>query len=307
MIRFKLFFRKWQNILASIIVLGFILVAGFAPLLAPQENPEIPVTLRRPEGERLSSLHIPREPSDELPLGTSPFGFDIYFSLIWGTREALRFGLVTAVVTAMIGIVLGAVSGYVGGIFNRVVLRITDAFLTFPAIAGIFLFNQLMKPLTWDGDFPPLAKFMMQVDISPVMIALILFSWMPYTRIINAGIARLKHEEYAMAARTIGARHFRAIFRHLLPNTISPAIVMAARDVGALVILESAFTFIGLGGATPWGVILANSKDWVIGPGGNPLVYWWVFVPVTLALVIFGIGWNLLGDGLNDLLNPKVV
>jgi peptide/nickel transport system permease protein len=118
-------------------------------------------------------------------------------------------------------------------------------------------------------------------------------------------VARLKQEEYAMAARTIGATHLRIILRHLLPNGIAPAIVMAARDVGGMVILEAAFTFIGVGGGSPWGMLLVSGRDWIIGPGGNPLAYWWVFLPATLAVILFGVGWNLLGDGLNSALDPR--
>ena len=204
MIRFRRFFQKWQNVLAFAIVIMFILVAVLAPWLAPQRNPEMPETLRKPLDVRPSSLYQPLEPSDNLPLGTASGGFDIYFTLIWGTREALEFGFTTAFITALIGVLIGAISGYIGGLFNRLVLRVTDAFLTFPAIAGIFLFSQIMKPITWQGDVPALAEYMMRMELSPVMIALILFSWMPYARIINASIARLKHEEYAMAAKTIG-------------------------------------------------------------------------------------------------------
>jgi len=95
------------------------------------------------------------------------------------------------------------------------------------------------------------------------------------------------------------------MLRHLLPNAIAPAVVLVARDVGAMVILESAFTFIGMGGNTEWGVLLVTGRDYVIGMGGNPLAYWWTFLPVSLALVFFGVGWNLLGDGLNTMLNPR--
>jgi peptide/nickel transport system permease protein len=104
----------------------------------------------------------------------------------------------------------------------------------------------------------------------------------------------------------VGARNRRVILRHLLPNALSPAVVMAARDVGAVVILASAFTFIGMGQSTEWGTMLVQGRDYVIGLGGNPLSYWWVFLPVTLALILFGVGWNLLGDGLNDFLNPQI-
>jgi peptide/nickel transport system permease protein len=127
---------------------------------------------------------------------------------------------------------------------------------------------------------------------------------MPYARLTSARISQLKQSEYVEAARSLGMRRSRIIRRHLLPNALPPLIVLAARDMGAMVILASAFTFIGLGASTEWGTLLVVGRDYVIGLGGNPLAYWWVFVPATLALILFGIGWNLLGDGLNSVLDP---
>jgi peptide/nickel transport system permease protein len=137
------------------------------------------------------------------------------------------------------------------------------------------------------------------------MLTLILFSWMPYCRLINATMTHLKQSEYVLAARSLGAGQARIILRHLLPNAIPPAVVLAARDIGAMVILDAAFTFIGVGGSVEWGTLLVLGRDWAIGIGGNPLTYWWVYLPATLTLVLFGVTWNLLGDGLNTTLNPR--
>jgi peptide/nickel transport system permease protein len=136
------------------------------------------------------------------------------------------------------------------------------------------------------------------------MLAFIFFSWMPYARLMNVQVSRVKQSEFVKAAESLGASHWRVLFYHLLPNTISPAIVLAARDVGAMVILASAFIFIGFGGNVAWGIMLVTSRDYVIGLSGNPFVYWWTFVPISLALILFSVGWNLLGDGLNTVLNP---
>jgi peptide/nickel transport system permease protein len=128
---------------------------------------------------------------------------------------------------------------------------------------------------------------------------------MAYARLTNSRVLGLKHTEFIEAARAMGASGGRIILRHLIPNSVSPAIVLAARDIGGMVLMQATLTFIGIGGGSEWGEILATGRRWIIAPGGNPLTYWWVFVPVTLALVIFGIGWNLLGDGLNDWLDPQ--
>jgi peptide/nickel transport system permease protein len=237
------------------------------------------------------------------------YQWDVYYTLVWGSRSALRFGLVVTLATALIGVVVGIVSGYVGGLSNLLTMRVTDAFLAFPVIAGVWviqrafygnIYNPFNDPITltgWEG-------FLYRARIDPIMIAFILFSWMPYARLMNAQARRVKQTEYVRAAEAMGATSSRVMWRHILPNTIAPAIVLAARDVGGMVILASAFIFIGFGGNVAWGTLLVSSRDFVIGLNGNPFAYWWTFVPVSLALILFGVGWNLLGDGLNAALNP---
>ena len=200
---------------------------------------------------------------------------------------------------------MGAVSGYASGRGSAITLRITDAFLAFPVLAGVWLFQLVMFPPVLGADPTPLMAFLAKSNITPVMVALIAFSWMPYTRLINTGITRLKTAEFVLASQSLGASRRRMIFRHLIPNSISPAIVLLARDIGGMVILEAAFVFIGLSSGGPWAQLLVDNRNWVIGTGGNPLMYWWVYLPPTIALILFGIGWNLLGDGLNDALNPR--
>ena len=224
--------------------------------------------------------------------------------MVWGTRAALRFGLIVAGSAATIGVLVGAVSGYAGGRGSAITLRITDAFLAFPVLAGVWLFQLVMLPLL-GADPTPVMAFLAESNITPVMVALIAFSWMPYARLINTGITRLKTAEFVLASQSLGAGRRRLIFRHLLPNSISPAIVLLARDIGGMVILEAAFVFIGLSSGGPWAEMLVNNRSWIIGVAGNPLTYWWVYLPPTIALILFGIGWNLLGDGLNDALNPR--
>jgi peptide/nickel transport system permease protein len=285
------FLINWQSVLALCIIAGYIIVAVGAPWIAPQDDPQNPTFLRRMPGVRTTALRTPRPPQPGALLGTTPGGWDIFYALIWGTRPALRFGLITALLTACTGVLIGAFSGYLEGAVGRLLMRVTDAFLTFPAIAGIYLFRYALLPAntllstSTDASMTFWQVVFQKLQLDPTMLALIAFSWMPYARIIHANFTTLKHTEYAMAARVTGAPPLRIIFRHLLPNAIAPAIVLATRDIGGMVLLEAAFTF--------------------IGPGGNPLPYWWVFIPATLTLILFSIGWNLLGDGLNTALNPR--
>lgn len=301
------FLTNWQNLLALLLIGGYLFIALAAPWLSPQADPAHPTAMRLLSGYRPTALRVPRPPSAEAILGTAPGGWDIYHALIWGIWPALHFGLLTTGLAAGFGVLVGAIGGYAGGAVNRLLMRLTDAFLTFPAIAGIFLFRIILTPETPETPLNLGRAVFDFLNIGPVMLALITFSWMPYARLIHANMLTLKQTEYAMAAKTTGVRPLRIIFHHLLPNAITPAIVLAARDVGGMVILEAAFTFIGIGAGLPWGLLLVAGRNWIIGAGGNPFHHWWVFVPATLALILFSISWNLLGDGINALLNPHSV
>jgi peptide/nickel transport system permease protein len=289
--------------LGVLIVACFVVVAILAPWLAPPDDPDNPSTTRV-VGKWYDP--VPRPPDDELLLGTAPGQIDIYYSLVWGSRSALALGLSITVTTALIGILLGALGGYAGGIFLGLTLRVTDAFLAFPVISGVWLLQQVLMPASPFGDLSPIQQAFFDLGLSPILLTLIAFSWMPYARLTSANVVQLKQTEFVQAAKSIGVRKRRIIGRHLLPNALPPVMVLGARDVGGMVVLTAAFTFIGLGGSTEWGDLLSISRDYIIGSGGNPLTYWWVFVPVTLALILFGIGWNLLGDGLNTVLDPRI-
>ena len=297
------FFSRWQNLLGLVIVAAYLFLALAAPALSPSENPEQPSPFKV---VGRATDRSPHPPSEGARLGTLPGQLDIYHTVVWGARSALRFGLVTALSTAVLGVLVGAVSGYVGGVVNSLMMRTTDAFLSFPVIAGVWLFQQILLPPRLGGELTTwLQKTVYGLNLNPVMVTFILFSWMPYARITNTQVVQLRRIEYVVAARSLGAGNGRIILRHLLPNALSPALVLVARDVGAMVMLESAFTFIGMGGSTEWGVLLVTGRDYVIGIGGDPLAYWWTFIPASVALALFGIGWNLLGDGLNVRLNPR--
>ena len=303
MFNLRRFLAHWTNWLGLILVLATFGVAIAAPQIAPPIDPKRPADFK--VVGRVTD-QTPHPPSDTAPLGTAGGQTDIFYSLVWGVRSALQFGITTAFATAIFGTLLGAVSGYLGGLFNSVIMRITDAFLTMPVIAGVWLIQQLLfPPYNLRSDTPPIRVMMESLNLNPVVLAFILFSWMAYARLVNANVLRLKTADFVLASQALGISKPRMIFKHILPNTISPAIVLLARDVGGLVILEAAFTFIGMGAGNVWGEMLVRSRNWIIGLAGNPFTYWWVYIPPTLALIIFGIGWNLLGDGLNDVLNPR--
>jgi peptide/nickel transport system permease protein len=324
------FLSSTQNILALVFVVGIIAVAIGAPALSPPRDIEKPADFHIHEGRKEV---FPLPPQSEIPLGTviyyqSSTGmvtllhFDIFHSLIWGTRSVLRFGLIVAISAALIGVVVGAISGYLGGIVNTVVMRVTDAFLAFPVIAGVLLFRLIMESTNMtimnyasfeamEIEATGFLKLIQTMELDPVMITLILFSWMAYARVVNANVIALKSMDFTIAARAMGGGSLYVIFRHMIPNAITQVIVLVARDIGGVVVLQAAFAFIGISGtvyssAIPeWSRILMLGRTWIIGQQGNPLIFWWTYIPVTLAFILFGVCWNMLGDGLNVILNPR--
>jgi peptide/nickel transport system permease protein len=324
MINWTLFFKQRQNLLAIFLVVIFVVVALAAPWLSPADDPENPQPFKITDQ---SFTRLPVEPSEDNILGTVPqirslpqFGigpdqdghyhWDVLHTLIWGTRSALRFGLVVSLTAGFLGVMVGSIGAYLGGRTDRLLLFMTDSFLAFPVIAVAWLiqrtwFASIFNPFLEIETLNSWEMLLIQFRLNPVLITLILFSWMPYARIVNTTVAQLRTAEFVMAARAMGATEFRIILRHLLPNAIAPAIVYLARDIGGVVVLASALTFIGFGGDIAWAIMLVSAREFVVGLSGNPFIYWWSFLPVALALTVFGLAWNLLGDGLNVALNPR--
>ena len=318
--RLRYFFSRWQNWLGFFLVLSFLFMAIAAPTLSPMD-PKEPGIFQRVGNTRAERLNVdPKPPSDVAPLGTLPYQYDVYHALVWGTRSALIFGLVVVSLSGLYGVIFGAVAGYSGGIINTIMMRVSDAFLAFPVIAGVVFLQQLVA-ITVEamggtyifnterlgpiidivGERSPLQVLLSWIN--PLMLSLIVFSWMPYARLVNSMVISLKRTEFIQASRALGSSSIRTIFRHLIPNSMAPSIVLMARDVGGVVILQATLTFIQLGGDSPWGDMLYRGRNWILNASGL-LRYWWVYVPATVTVMLFGIAWNLLGDGLNDILDP---
>ena len=314
--RTRIFFKRWQNWPGLLIVLAFVFVAFAAPYLSPND-PKDPGPFKR-VGRLFEARPMP--PGEEAVLGMLPLGIDVYHALIWGARDALQFGLIVTVSTALLGIFYGGVSGYFGGTVGGFMLRIADSFLAFPPIAAVVFLQQLfsvtvgaMGGFLFEGEIfsfsnTPVAASLIRTlfeRINPLMLSLILFSWMPYARLVNSIILTLRQTEFVQAARALGSSPFWMIRKHLLPNSVAPAMVLAARDVGGVVLLQATLTFINIDGGSVWGAMLAQGRNWVLGPGGNLLTYWWVFLPPTITVMLFGIAWNMLGDSLSEVFDPR--
>jgi len=315
--RFRRFFSRWQNWIATILVLTFFGVAIAAPVISPDDPKEPGPFMRVGRATR----DEPQPPDENAKLGMLPRGIDVYHALIWGTRDALSFGLIVTISTALFGIFYGALSGVVSRRVSGLLMSIADSFLAFPPIAGVVFLQQLFAAtVTAMGGIFFQSQYYGSVieingpatliqtiieNVNPLMLSLIVFSWMPYARLVNSIVLTLRRTDFVQAARALGGSPFWLIRRHLLPNSIAPAMVLAARDVGGVVLLQATLSFINIGGDSVWGIMLAQGRNWVIGPGGNLLTYWWVFLPPTLAVMIFGIAWNMFGDGLSDVFDPR--
>ncbi|MBV6396307.1 MAG: putative D,D-dipeptide transport system permease protein DdpC [Anaerolineales bacterium] len=314
--RLRHFFSRWQNWIAFLAILGFIYTAVAAPQISP-DDPKRPGPFLR-VGKATEGRPLP--PDEKAPLGMLPHGQDVFHPLVWGARGALQFGLIVTFFTAIFGILYGALAGLIGGRSGGWMMNIADSFLAIPVIAGVVFLQQLwtttitaMGGLYYTNQFGPVIEIVGPMTpiiwlferFNPLMISLIFLSWMPYARIVHSIVILLVRSDFIQAARALGGSPWWVIRKHLIPNSLAPALVLAARDVGGVVLLQATFTFVGIGGDSIWGSMLAQGRNWVIGPGGSVLSYWWVFLPPTIAVMLFGVAWNMLGDGLSDALDPQ--
>lgn len=219
----------------------------------------------------------------------------------------------------MIGALVGTLSAYYRNFFGRVLLWFTDTMLAFPVIVASVLFYhvfrafllktvgaetyELARGMTYYFQaLSPLEKLILSID--PISLSFSLFLWMPYARIMNSSVRKVMQNEYILAARSSGVKNWRIINRHIIPNAIQPLISMAAKDVGSLAVLQSALTYLGIGKGSPWATMLLMGRNYLFAYKGV-FTFWWIFVPISLAIVLFGMAWAFLGDGLNAALDPK--
>jgi peptide/nickel transport system permease protein len=284
-------------VLGILIVLAFASLAIAAPVIAPAEG-EDPYIMPK-DGYH----HEPRPPSADHLLGTMQDQYDVLHGLVWGTRVAFKIGLSVTLGRALIGILLGLVSGYYGRLPDAVIMRVTDAFLAFPIVPATMLMLAFFAYSTY-------ARRIIGGGVQPtLLLTLILFGWMQYARLVRGNVLAEREKQYVEAAIAIGARSPRIMFRHVLPNVPQGLFVLIASDVGAMVVLAAVFTFLGLGGErglADWGWMLNVSRNWIVGTPSNAFKYWYTYLPPSMAIVLFSMGWNLVGDGLRDVLDPRL-
>jgi len=264
---------------SPLVVVGFALIGLFigVAILAPWIAPHGPE-------ERFWQL--PQQPpSWEFLFGTDTTGGDIFSRVIWGARLDLTIALTVVASAVVIGAVLGAVSGFLGRAYDEILMRITDVFLAFPAlILAMAVAAALGRNLT------------------NLTIALMVVWWPTYARLIRGQVLAEKERLYVDAARAVGAGPGRIIFRHVLPNSIFPIIVQATLDLGGVILTAAGLSFIGFGagaGVAEWGLMIADGRSYLFQ---SP----WIATFPGLAILLSSLGLNLVGDGLRDVLDPRL-
>jgi peptide/nickel transport system permease protein len=256
------------------IIIALLLVAAFADLLATHD----PIV-----GDLKNARLLPPGTAGYL-LGTDDQGRDIYSRVIYGSRLTLIVVVLVAVISAPIGLVVGTVSGYAGGWVDATLMRITDIFLAFPKLVLALAFVAALGP-----------------GIQNAIIAIAITSWPPYARIARAETLTVRRSDYISAVKLMGASPIRIIVRHVMPLCLSSLIVRVTLDMAGIILTAAGLGFLGLGAQPPlpeWGAMIASGRRFILDQ-------WWVAAVPGVAILVVSLGFNLLGDGLRDALDPK--
>ncbi len=224
--------------------------------------------------------------------GTAQGQYDIFYGIIWGTRTAFQTGFIVVLSTFLIGITHRLDLCLLWRVVDNIIMRIVDVFMTLPFILMALIMAAVLTP-------------MIGKSLLPSIIALIAFGWMGYSRIIRGDILSVKERDYVLAARVVGVRDSRILFRHILPNAIFPTLVLASLAIGDVVLSFAALSFLGIGteiGYADWGQVLSFARNWIT----SLQTYWYIVVWPGMTLVLFVMGWNLVGDALRDVLDPRM-
>ncbi|MBA8833139.1 ABC transporter permease [Rhizobium leguminosarum] len=261
-------------VVGLLIIVALLFIAAFADVIATH-NPVV--------GDLRNARLLPPG-TGEFWLGSDDQGRDIYSRLIYGSRLTLLVVALVAVISAPIGLIVGTVSGYAGGWVDATLMRITDIFLAFPKLVLALAFVAALGP-----------------GIQNAIIAIAITSWPPYARIARAETLAVRRSDYISAVRLMGASPLRIVVRHVMPLCISSLIVRVTLDMAGIILTAAGLGFLGLGAQPPlpeWGAMIASGRRFILDQ-------WWVAAMPGIAILIVSLGFNLLGDGLRDALDPK--
>jgi len=283
----KKLFTRPLSLVGFVLLFAFIVIAVIAPWIAPPEFPHQPYRIPR-DGYWAE----PKPPSAEHILGTAEGQYDIFYGVVWGTRTAFRVGLIVTLSGCVIGMVIGSIAAYYGGLIDEILMRVVDVFYTLPYLVAAMVLAVVLGR-----------------SLESSMIALICFTWMGYARVIRSEILRIREIDYTHAARALGASNVRILVRHIIPNALYPVFVMVSMNIGSMVIAVSTLSFLGLGaqlGYADWGQMISLARNWMLGSAGDAAAYWFTVVCPGVPIVLFVLAWNLVGDALRDVLDPRM-
>lgn len=275
--RYAQFYRQWRalraNPLALIglaIVLGLLAIAALAPWIAPYD----------PLAQNLGQRLLP--PSAAHWMGTDSLGRDIFSRILHGTRITLAIVLLVVVSVGPIGLLIGTLSGYFGGFVDTLLMRVTDIFLAFPRLVLALAFVAVLGP-----------------GIENAIIAIAFTAWPPYARVARAETLVIRKADYIAAVRLQGASHLRTVLRHVIPMCLPSVIVRTTLDMAGIILTAAGLGFLGLGAQPPspeWGAMIATGREYIFDQ-------WWVAAFPGIAICLVALGFNLIGDGLRDVLD----
>ena len=263
--------RNPITVAGTLIIVGLILVALVAPVLATHD----------PYAQILADRLLP--PSTAYLFGTDNLGRDIYSRVVYGARLTLMIAFIVALISGPIGLVVGILSGYLGGAVDEVLMRLSDIFLAFPKLILAIAFAAALG-----------------TGLENAILAISIANWPGYARLVRAEALAVRNSDYIEAIRVLGASHLRIMVRHVTPMCLSTLIVRASLDMGTIILIAAGLGFLGLGAQPPspeWGLMVADGRNYIVD-------HWWVAAMPGTAIMIVVLGFNLLGDGIRDILDP---
>jgi peptide/nickel transport system permease protein len=271
--------RRRTAVFGLLVVLGVLLAALFAPLVSPFDP------LEQDIGQRLREPGWQDAQGHVHPLGTDHLGRDILSRIVFGSRIALVVGLAAVAISGVLGMLIGLVAGYFGGRVDDFLMRLADIQLAFPFILLAIAVIGVLGP-----------------SLRNIIIVIGVSSWVVYARVVRGEVLSIREREYVQAAIALGSQHWRVLRHHVLPNTLTPWLVVATLDMARVIVIESALSFLGLGVQPPtptWGGMLADGRVYLS-------TAWWLATFPGLAILVTVLGINLFGDGLRDTLDPRL-
>lgn len=255
--------------------LAIVVCAVIAPLIAPYPGDA---------GSVVHPVQAFLAPSASHPFGTDQVGRDVFSRVLYGARVSPLVAFFVLLISCAIGVSLGLAAGFFGGWLDEIIMRVTDVFLAFPALLLALVFAAMLPP-----------------SLTSTTLAIAITWWPWYTRLIRGQAASIAGRPYVESCRVLGISRGRIIFRHILPNAITPLIVQISLDVGGVILTAAALSFLGLGAQDPtpdWGLMVSQGQSYIT-------TFWWIVTFPALAILLTALAFNLLGDGLRDVLDPK--